>query len=111
MIDPEMMCRKHLLGEHNEIHKHRHNFEKKHSIKKRIELKQIEPANMKKRHDELVKEMLRRGYNHNSPYEMPDLSHLTDEELNCKVDKFYNFVDLCNRCASCCVMILNKELF
>jgi len=36
MIDPSLLCRKHLLGEHNEIHKHRHNFEKHHSVTGRI---------------------------------------------------------------------------
>lgn len=26
MIDPKLLCRKHLLGEHNEIHKHLPSF-------------------------------------------------------------------------------------
>ena len=36
MIKPELLCRQHLLGEHSEIHKHKHNFEKGHSIKGRL---------------------------------------------------------------------------
>jgi len=36
MVEPKLLCKKHLLGEHNEIHKHRHNFVKKHSVKGRI---------------------------------------------------------------------------
>ena len=58
MVNPKILCRKHLLGEHGEIHKHRHNFVKQHSITKRIELGQIEPSSMESRHDELVKEMI-----------------------------------------------------
>ncbi|MFW6247177.1 MAG: hypothetical protein ACOC22_03345 [bacterium] len=27
-INPELLCKKHLLGEHGEIHKHRYNFVK-----------------------------------------------------------------------------------
>lgn len=110
MIDPEKMCNKHLIGEHGEIHKHRHNFEKKHSIKKRIELKQIEPLNMGTRHDELAKEMSRRGMNHKSPYTMPDIFHLTPEEKNCKVDVENNFLDLANRCENCKKLIKNRVL-
>ena len=103
MVNPKLMCRKHLLGEHGEIHKHRHNFEKKHSINKRIELGQIEPLSMEKRHDELAREMLRRGYNHNSPYTMPDISYLPDFQKNFKVDTNMSKKDLFSRCSECCV--------
>ena len=81
MIDPKLLCRKHLLGEHAEIHKHRHNFVKQHNITGRIyPIVQIEPENMKSRHDELAKEMIKRGYNHNSPYEQPDLDYLPNNQ-------------------------------
>jgi hypothetical protein len=96
------MCNKHLLGEHGEIHKHRHNFEKKHSIKGRIEpVTQIEPVNMAKRHDELVDEMQKRGMNHKSLYELPDLSYLPEEQINAKVNLETSFTDLMNRCLDC----------
>jgi hypothetical protein len=84
MINPKILCRKHLLGEHGEIHKHKHNFIKHHSIKKRITLDQIEPSAMQSRHDELAAEMLCRGYNHKSPYTQPDISYLPKEEQWCK---------------------------
>lgn len=102
MIDPKLLCQKHLLGEHGEIHKHKHNFEKKHSIKGRISpVVLIEPESMKTRHDELAKEMLRRGYKHQSPYIQPDLSYLADAERFAKVDMGYNLKDLYNRCEEC----------
>jgi hypothetical protein len=84
MIDPKLLCRKHLLGEHGEIHKHRHSFVKKHSIFGRIG--QIEPESMQSRHDELAIEMVNRGYKHNSPYIQPDLSYLPDDQRYAKVD-------------------------
>ena len=72
MIDPRTLCRKHLLGEHGELHKFRHNFERRHSIEGRRG--QIDPAAMQERHDELAAEMLARGFRHASPYAQPDLS-------------------------------------
>ena len=90
MIDPILLCNQHLLGEHGEIHKHRHNFVKGHSILGRKG--QIEPASMSQRHDELAIEMVKRGMNHKSPYVQPDLSSydLTDFI----VDKQFSLVDL-----------------
>ena len=102
MINPTLLCRKHLLGEHSEIHKHKHNFEKGHSIKGRLSpVVMVEPAQMEARHDELVQEMLNRGYNHNSPYSLPDLSKYTDDEINAKVDYNTSLRELCNRCEEC----------
>lgn len=98
----ENLCRKHLIGEHGEIHKHRHNFVKQHSILGRIiPVVQIEPKSMKSRHDELAEEMIRRGFNHNSPYEQPDLSYLPKEQRNAKVDLEVSKRDLMERCEEC----------
>ncbi len=97
MCNPEVLCNQHLLGEHSEIHKHRHNFVKLHSIEGRRG--QIEPEAMQARHDELVDEMLRRGMNHKSPYKQPDLraydlrGHVVDRDLALQ--------DLLARCQKC----------
>jgi hypothetical protein len=110
MIDPSLLCRKHLLGEHNEIHKHRHNFEKHHSVTGRIyPIVLIEPASMELRHEEVIKEMIARGYNHQSPYVQPNISHLPVDQQNVKVDRHYNLQDLCNRCVDCKQRILDNK--
>ena len=102
MIPPKLMCNQHLLGEHNEIHKHRHVFEKQWSIDGRMKpVVQIVPAEMERRHEELVIEMAFRGFNHQSPYELPDLSYLPSEYLNAKVDLRFSVVDLKDRCKEC----------
>ena len=102
MLPTKFLCRKHLLGEHGEIHKHRHNFEKKHKISGRIKpIVLIEPSSMKHRHDALSLEMVRRGYNHLSDYILPDLEYLPDEERNAKANISYNLVNLANRCKHC----------
>jgi len=101
MIQPILMCRKHLLGEHGEIHKHRHNFVKHHSITKRVKLGQIAPAAMQNRHDALVVEMLNRGYKHNSPYEQPDISYLPIEYQLSTVNAEQSLLELVKRCPQC----------
>jgi len=104
MVDPRILCRKHLLGEHGELHKHRHNFEKKHSMTGRRG--QIEPASMQARHDELAKEMERRGYNHRSPYTQPDISYLPADMT---VDVMESLADLCSRCSECATNYDERE--
>lgn len=115
MTPPEITCMTHKNGEHGEIHKHRHTFVKQHSIKGRIEPEpQIEPLAMKKRHDELAKWLP----NHNSPYEMPDLSYLSKKHLNAKVDVNASIRRLYNNCDECRKLIdaseyktlMNKEV-
>lgn len=101
MVNPEVLCRRHLLGEHSEIHKHRHVFEKRISIKNRILKGQIEPLSMKERHDELVSEMLKRSYKHNSEYIQPDISYLSPDERNFRVNREGALSDLLERCEEC----------
>lgn len=102
MLPPIILCKNHLLGEHSEIHKFRPSFVKKFNIDKRMfPIVQILPRHMKKRHEELVKEMLRRGYNHKSPYTLPSLSYLPLKHLMTKPNLKYNIEDLISRCPEC----------
>lgn len=101
-VPPTQLCKKHLLGEHNEYHKHRHIFVKKHSIKGRLHPEaQIEPLKMKERHDMIAEEMINRGMKHNTPYEMPDLSYLPKNQLNTKVDQIKTIMLLHDKCKYC----------
>lgn len=109
MIDPKLLCDQHLLGEYNELHKHRPSFVKKHSIAGRVSpVVQIEPESMQVRHDALAAEMLRRGMKHKSPYEQPDLSYLPDEHRMAKVDVRVSRTDLYKRCSACGCNIANN---
>ena len=95
------MCLQHRLGEHSEIHKHRHVFVKGWSIAGRKG--QIEPEAMKRRHDELAATFT----NHHSPYTMPDLSHydLTGFTVNVRASA----QDLASRCPKCQALILEHH--
>jgi hypothetical protein len=95
MVNPKYLCRQHLLGEHGEIHKHRHNFVKQHKMGGR--LGQIEPESMEFRHDELAIEMLKRGYNHKSPYIQPNVSYLPKMVVN-KKDALSDLLARCKQC-------------
>lgn len=106
MIDPVLLCMKHLLGEHGEIHKHRHNFVKGHSIKGRIEGNAVEPMSMKRRHDDLEAEIVKRAIEAGrkppcSPFEQPDLSTYSEEYRNYKIDAEAARELLLERCEDC----------
>jgi len=107
MLPQETMCNKHLLGEHGEIHKHRHVFVKGYSIAGRVSNKgiQIEPGSMDVRHDALAIEMAHRGMNHNSPYSQPDISYLPAPQRFAMVNKDLSAKELHSRCDKC------RELF
>ena len=90
MIEPELLCDKHLLGEHGELHKF---------ISPVV---QIELTSYQSRHDELAKEMLSRGMDHKSPLpELPDFSYLPRKQFEAKVDRGVSRVDLHERCNEC----------
>lgn len=92
------LCKKHLVGMHGEIHKHRHNFVKRHSIAGRIApIVQIEPDRMKLLHDAIVPYLK----NHKSPYELPDLSYLPKAHRSARVDIGENIRTLTERCVEC----------
>ena len=103
MIDPQLLCRKHLLGEHGELHKFIPSFHKKHKIDNRVApVVQIELSSYQSRHDELATEMLRRGMNHKSPLpELPDFTYLPTHQYEAKVNKDISIKDLKERCEEC----------
>lgn len=109
MLNPKLLCNKHLLGEHGEIHKFRHIFEKGHSIHGGLfPVTQIEPRNMKERHDQLAEELIRRGFNHNSPYIQPSLHHYHGVEQFPRVNRRTSHEELSLRCTECRNLLLRK---
>lgn len=95
MVDPEIMCRKHLLGEHVELHMFVGSINKGKNIRTFIETNLCEPGSINSRHEELVAEMLSRGYNHKS--ELPDFEY----EDSTLIDKKSALLDLISRCKIC----------
>jgi len=95
MVNPRKMCRNHLLGEHKEIHQLIGSLNQGKSVKGHLEKGQVEIHKIKKRHTELVKEMEKRGYKHNSP--LPKFKDFKAGKINISE----NEKELVRRCINC----------
>lgn len=74
MLPPHLLCRQHLLGEHNECHSLRNSVEvdrQRYSLEGLAIAGLIEIPRLAERHEALVDEMLARGYRHQSPLDQP----------------------------------------
>ena len=101
MVNPEIMCNQHLLGEHVEIHMFVGSILKKKSLDGYIKNNLLEPKSLISRHGELVAEMLNRNMNHKSELPNFDLDYLSDNIKNHKIDSKKSLADLVNRCPTC----------
>lgn len=96
-VPPAILCRNHLLGEHKELHQLVGAIRKGRwkVIEGHAKLGQVETRSITARHEEIVQELLRRGYSHRSP--LPDYPP-TDIG---RVDPTANLDDLTTRCGEC----------
>jgi len=95
MIDPRLMCRQHLLGEHNELHKLVGSLKKGRSILGYVKKGYVSTVGIKDRHEELALEMRRRGYRHESPLDYEEAAKMG------KIDVYGNMKELSSRCEDC----------
>lgn len=98
MVDPKLMCRKHLLGEHVELHMFVGAINKAKNLDGYIDKGLLEVHNIIKRHKRIVKEMLKRGYNHKS--------NISEDYYWIplywgKIDRKANLKELAKRCPEC----------
>ena len=99
-VPVEQMCRKHLMGEHVETHMFVGTMNAAKSLKGYIDKGLIEVDLLESRHEELAKEIERRGYNHNSPLIISPLVLVQYEGLG-KVDSQNSLDELARRCEEC----------
>lgn len=102
-VDPQLLCRQHLLGEHNEMHKLVGSIRAGHSIDGYVEAGQVDTSRIQSRHDELANELVRRGFTHDSP-----LSYDDDIDRGA-VDPAANRTELADRCEACARRILQAD--
>ena len=95
MVSPRKMCRKHLLGEHVEIHMAVATLRLGKSVAGFLEKGLLELSSLRSRHDDLVAEMLRRGYRHNSPLGP------VPRRKGGRIDRRANARELARRCPDC----------
>lgn len=98
-VQPKVMCRKHLLGEHVEMHMFAGTLAKGISIQGYLDKGLVNTGEIKTRHDLLAKEMTKRGYNHKSPLEQPSTPVLAS------VDAVNSLKELARRCPECRALI------
>lgn len=96
MVDPKIMCRKHLLGEHVELHMLIGTILKGKSIQGYIDNNLVEVSSIQLRHQELVNEMIFRRYRHKS--ELPLVKLNMPNQL---INKNESLKELIRRCSEC----------
>ena len=101
MVDPRIMCRKHLLGEHVEAHMFFGCITRNKNLSGYINNNLLEIQSLFFRHIELSQEMEDRHYNHKSVMNLGAyLDHYKNYE-NVKIDKERSLADLLSRCPEC----------
>lgn len=113
MINPIILCDKHLLGEHVEHHMFIGTFKKKLKINGYIQNNLVEPMSIIPRHNILAWELIRRKILKTNKYsqihktwinesEFYDIiQYLPNEQINYKINKINAINDLLNRCLLC----------
>jgi hypothetical protein len=99
-VRPIILCNKHLLGEHVEMHMFVGTLNKGISIQGYIDKGEVIPERIVDRHNKLVAEMILRGMNHKSPLEL-STTKLARWEGKGKLDIPGNMKDLAARCPEC----------
>jgi len=97
MVNPRIMCRQHLLGEHAEIHMFIKTISRGNSVKGYLQKGFLEIHNLYHRHEELVREMRQRDYKHNSDLD----KKWRQTEKSGYIDKEKSLEQLINRCPRC----------
>lgn len=102
-VDPRILCRQHLVAEHNEHHMFLGSLRKKISIDGYIRNGLIEPKNLLIRHDVLVTEMTNRGYKHKTPlpFTIEDIKYLPQWQINYTIDGEASLRTLMFKCSQC----------
>ena len=97
MVDPALLCRKHLLGEHVECHMFRGSLHKGTSLRGFIDTGLLDSRLLVQRHDQLATEMQRRGYRHASPlpHDFDAQAAMGDVDVTAAMD------ELASRCEEC----------
>lgn len=98
-VNPKKMCRQHLLGEHVEMHMFAGSIMKGLSLGGYVKTGLVEVKSIQKRHDDLAKEMTRRGFVHKSPLPKGFLKKYKGP--NGDVCSKKNLIELKRRCEEC----------
>jgi hypothetical protein len=99
MVNPRILCRKHLLGEHVELHMAAAWLRLGKHIDGWVDGNCLEPRSIGRRHKALAAEMRRRGYRHASPLRQPRIAK--HQHPTAKVNRAAALRELLRRCPAC----------
>lgn len=102
LVDPKIMCRQHLLGEHVEHHMFVGSINKGVDATGYLKTGLLDISKLRSRHEELVAEMLRRGMNHKSPLLAVDPAQAAKYDfITPCINVEENYRELHRRCEVC----------
>lgn len=109
MLPTAGMCRKHLLGEHVELHMLLGSLRRGKNIEGFLAGGLVDPLGIFARHEELVAEMTRRGFKHASPLDEHECAALAAVYAGrAAIDTTSNAHDLRQRCPDCASLMVAK---
>jgi hypothetical protein len=106
-VDTKKLCNKHLLGEHLEMHMFAGCIKKGISLKGYYENKLVCTNLIKKRHNDLVEEMISRNMKHKSPFS--EIDFFKDFKYG-EIDIEANINELMSRCPKCKERFISSEV-
>ncbi len=97
MVEPRELCDQHLLGEHAELHQEVGQIRAGNlaTVEGHAREGQVDTSRIAERHEQLVAEMERRGFDHDSPLDYEDELGLGE------IDVEANREELKDRCDAC----------
>lgn len=115
MIEPKLMCRKHLLGEHLELHMILESMRKGKKLKGFFDNRIIEPKAIYERHIVITEEMMNRNYRHKTEILYKDFTFVFIKYKSIyhgldlvTVNRSKSLLDLTFRCKECSINIIGK---
>lgn len=110
MIDTRLMCKRHLLEEHANIHVLAGLLDNEKAIVRLAHSGAVELRSIVERHDVLAKEMLRRGLYHRSPLRDAPIDHLPPSVRASEADTNAGKLHLISTCPACAKRLVPEVL-
>lgn len=101
MLDPKILCQKHLLAEHLSVHAFVSLINQGNSLLGYIEHNLLEVSSLRNRHATLMVEMVLRGLHHNSSLNLITNYNNYQAYSQYTIDQSQSLNDLMNTCNRC----------
>jgi hypothetical protein len=105
MVDPRLLCQRHLLLEHCHIHLFVSSVRKGHNIRRYLLKSLVDPSSIYKRHKELEDEIIVRGGKLDSPLSEAECIAYATWYGSTTINIGRSLADLADCCDDCCSRI------